>query len=88
VEQYGLEELAASAEAVAAGLARLAGEACGAVTLDALEGLVAGRGRELLRGVVQLALDAQAAGEVRLAVVTGRTGWCGGGPSPVIPGRW
>ena len=50
VEQYGLDELAASAEAVvpglgplAAGLARLAVEAGRAVTLDAMEVLVAGR---------------------------------------------
>ena len=50
VEQYGLDELAASAEAVvpglgplAAGLARLAGEAGRAVTLDAMEVLVAER---------------------------------------------
>jgi hypothetical protein len=81
VEQYGLDELAASAEAVvsglgplAAGLARLAGEAGRAVTLDALEGLVWERGRELLRGLVQLALDGQADGEVRLPQVTGIDG--------------
>jgi hypothetical protein len=81
VEQYGLDELAASAEAVvaglgplAAGLAGLAGEACQAVTLDAMEVLVAGRGRELLRGLVQLALDAQADREVRLPQVTGQDG--------------
>jgi hypothetical protein len=81
VEQYGLDELAASAEAVlaglgplAAGLARLAVEAGGAVTLEAMEVLVAGRGRELLRGVVQLGLDGQAAAEVRLAAVTGADG--------------
>jgi hypothetical protein len=81
VEQYGLDELAASAEAVlaglgplAAGLARLAGEACGAVTLDAMEVLVIGQGRELLRGLVQLALDAQAEREVRLPGVTGEDG--------------
>jgi hypothetical protein len=81
VEEYGLDELAASAEAVvsglgplAAGLARLAGEACQAVTLDAMEALVAGRGRELLRGLVQLGLDAQAGREVRLAQVTGQDG--------------
>ena len=61
VEQYGLDELAASAEAVvaglgplAAGLARLAVEAGRAVTLDAMEVLVIERGRELLRGLVQL----------------------------------
>ena len=81
MEQYGLDELAASAEAVlaglgplAAGLARLAGEAGGAVTLDAMEQLVAGRGRELLRGLVQLALDGQAEREVRVPQVTGTDG--------------
>ena len=81
MEEYGLDELAASAEAVlaglgplAAGLARLAGRACRAVTLDEMEGLVAGQGRELLRGLVQLALDGQAEREVRLAQVTGEDG--------------
>src|SRR5882757_1903912 len=81
MEQYGLDELAASAEAVvaglgplAAGLARLADQACRAVTLDAMEVLVAGQGRELLRGLVQLALDAQAEREVRLPQVTGEDG--------------
>jgi hypothetical protein len=81
VEEYGLDGLAASAESVlaglgplAAGLARLAGEASRAVTLDAMEVLVAGRGRELLRGVVQLGLDAQAEREVRLPQVTGEDG--------------
>ena len=81
VEQYGLDELAASAEAVvpglgplAAGLARLAVEAGRAVTLDAMEGLVLEQGRELQRGLVQLSLDAQAEREVRLAQVTGEDG--------------
>jgi hypothetical protein len=81
VEEYGLDELAASAEAVvaglgplAAGLGRLAVEAGRAVTLDAMEVLVAGRGRELLRGLVQLALDGQAAAEVRVPQVTGTDG--------------
>ena len=81
VEQYGLDALAASAEAVVpglgplvAGLARLAGEACRAVTLDAMEVLVTGQGRELLRGLVQLALDGQAEREVRLPQVTGTDG--------------
>ena len=81
MEEYGLDELAASAEAVlaglgplAAGLARLAGEAGRAVTLDAMEVLVIGQGRELLRGLVQLALDAQASAEVRLPQVTGADG--------------
>src|SRR6266487_2369949 len=54
VEQYGLDDLAASGEAVLAGLGPLvAGLAGQAVTLDAMEVLVAGRGRELLRGLVQ-----------------------------------
>jgi hypothetical protein len=81
VEQYGLDELAASAEAVvsglgplAAGLGRLAGEAGRAVTLEAMEQLVWEQGRELLRGLIQLSLDAQAAGEVRLPQVTGEDG--------------
>jgi hypothetical protein len=81
VEEYGLDELAARADAVlaglgplAAGLARLAIEAGRAVTLDAMELLVNERGRELLRGVVQVSLDAQAAGEVRVPQVTGADG--------------
>jgi hypothetical protein len=81
VEEYGLDELAASAEAVvaglgplAAGLARLAAGAGRAVTLDAMEALVVEQGRELLRGLVQLALDGQAEREVRLAQVTGQDG--------------
>jgi hypothetical protein len=57
-----------------AGLARLAIEAGQAVTLDAMEGLVAGRGRELLRGLVQLSLDAQAERDVRVPQVTGTDG--------------
>ena len=59
---------------LAAGLARLAVEAGQAVTLDAMEVLVVERGRELLRGVVQLSLDAQAEREVRLPQVTGADG--------------
>ena len=81
MEEYGLDGLAASAEAVlaglgplAAGLARLAVEAGGAVTLDAMELLVIERGRELLCGLVQLALDGQAGRERRLAEVTGADG--------------
>ena len=81
MEEYGLGGLAASAEAVVPGLgplavqlARLAGEAGRAVTLDAMELLVLERGRELLCGLVQLALDAQAGREVRLAQVTGADG--------------
>jgi hypothetical protein len=81
MEQYGLDELAASADAVVAGLgplvaglARLAAEAGRAVTLEAMELLVAGRGRELLCGVLQLGVDAQAGSEVRLARVAGADG--------------
>src|SRR2546429_2159441 len=81
MEQYGLDVLAASADAVvpglgplAAGLARLADQAGRAVTLDAMEVLVTGQGRELLRGLVQLSLDAQAEREVRLPRVTGTDG--------------
>jgi hypothetical protein len=81
VEEYGLDGLAASGEAVlaglgplVAGLARLAGRACGAVTLDEMELLVTEGGRELLCGVVQLGLDRQAAAEVRLAGVSGADG--------------
>lgn len=81
MEEYGLDVLAASAEAVVAGLGplavRLAGlavEAGRAVTLDAMEVLVTGQGRELLLGLVQLALDAQAEREVRLPQVTGSDG--------------
>jgi hypothetical protein len=59
---------------LAAGLARLAAEASRAVTLDAMEVLVIGRGRELLCGLVQLSLDGQADAEVRLAEVTGADG--------------
>jgi hypothetical protein len=81
VEEYGLDGLAASGEAVlaglgplAAGLGRLAVEAGRAVTLDAMEGLVWERGLELLCGVVQLGLDGQAEREVRLPQVTGADG--------------
>src|SRR5450755_3808949 len=74
VEEYGLDELAASAESVLAGLGRLAGEAGGAVTLDAMEVLVSEQGRELLRGVLQLSLDGQAGREVPLARVAGADG--------------
>jgi hypothetical protein len=81
VEEYGLDELAASAEAVMAGLGPLAvavaGLAAGArraVTLDAMERGVTEEGRKLLCGVVQLALDGQAAAEVRVPQVTGADG--------------
>lgn len=70
MEGYGLDELAASAEGVmaglgplAAGLAGLAVQAAGETELDAMETLVGERGREILRGVLQLALDRQAEAE-------------------------
>jgi hypothetical protein len=81
VEEYGLDELAASAEAVMAGLGPLAVELAGlalaavrAVTLDAMETRVVDLGRKLLLGVAQLGLDVQADAEVRLAEVTGADG--------------
>ena len=62
MEQYGLDELAATADAVVAGLgplvvqlARLAVAAGQVVTLDAMEVLVIERGREILRGLPSLA---------------------------------
>ena len=81
MEQYGLDALAASAESVvaglgplAAGLARLASEAIRAGTLEEMELLVIEQGQKLLCGVIQLGVDAQAAGEVRLPQVTGSDG--------------
>ena len=74
MEEYGLDALAASAESLVAGFAGLVAEAGRARTLDAMELLVTGRGRELLRGVIQHGLDAQAAAEVRLPRVTGADG--------------
>jgi hypothetical protein len=52
----------------------LALEAGRAVTLEAMEGRVIEDGRELLRGVVQLSVDAQAEREIRLPEVTGADG--------------
>ena len=53
-----------------------------------MEVLVAERGRELLRGVVQLGLDAQAAAEVRLPQVTGADGVRRARAGAVMPARW
>jgi hypothetical protein len=81
VEGYGLDVLAASADAVVPGLgrltvmlARLAVEAGRAVTLEDMELLASEQGREILRGVLQLSLDRQALAEVRLAEVAGAGG--------------
>jgi len=83
VEEYGLDGLAASADAVLAGLgplvarlAELAVAACQAVTLAGMESVVTEGGREVLRGVLQLSLDRQADAEPRLAQVTGADGVC------------
>ena len=89
MEEYGLGGLAASADAVLAGLgplavvlARLAGEAERQVTLDSMEALVMVQGRELLRQVVQRGLDVQAAAEVRAAGVRGADGMVRGRAEP------
>jgi pyruvate/2-oxoacid:ferredoxin oxidoreductase beta subunit len=81
VEEYGLDELTASADRLVPGLgplvrrlAVLAGDLGGAVTLKAMEQLAVARGRELICAVLQHGLDAQAGAEVRLAVVTGADG--------------
>jgi hypothetical protein len=81
VEEYGLDALAASADAVVPGLgplavmlARLAVGAGQAVTLEDMELLASEQGREILRGVLQLSLDRQALAEVRLAEVAGADG--------------
>jgi hypothetical protein len=81
VEAYAVRELAASAEALGAGLGvlvaelvSLAGELAGpglaSGSFDEMEQRVSVRGRELLRMVLQHAMDAQASGERRLAGVT------------------
>jgi hypothetical protein len=79
VEGYAVAELAARADAVAAGLGgpvgelvALAGELAGAgaaqLSFDEIEQQVMVRGRELLRMVTQYVLDARAAAEPRAAV--------------------
>jgi hypothetical protein len=95
VEEYGLDVLAASADAVvaglgplAAGLARLAVAAGRAVTLGDMEVLASEQGREILRGVLQLGLDGQARAEVRLGGWGARMGWRGLARSVVIAGWW
>jgi hypothetical protein len=81
VEAYVVQEVAARAEALGTGLGALVGELLGLVgelagprvpagSFDEIEQLVIVRGRELLRMVMQHAMDAQAAGERRLAGVT------------------
>ena len=82
MEQYGLDGLAATADVVLPGSgplvvdgsSRLLAELSGAVVLDELEQAAVARGRELTRRVMQHALDAQAAAELRLAAVTGADG--------------
>jgi hypothetical protein len=85
VEEYVLDAVRASVERVVPGLGPLAGmlavladELAGpgraVMTLGAMELLVTVRGRELLRAVLQHALDVQADAEVRLPEVTGADG--------------
>ncbi|HEX5295422.1 MAG TPA: hypothetical protein VFW50_00310 [Streptosporangiaceae bacterium] len=95
MEGYGLEELAASAEAVlaglgplAAGLARLAADAGGAVTLDAMETLLTERGRELLRGWSSSGWMPRRMRRCGGRGWPARTGCGGAGRRPVMPVRW
>ena len=85
VEAYAVEDLAARAEAVGAGLGvlvaelvSLAGEVAGpglaAGSFDEIEQRVCMRGRELLRMVMQHAMDVQAAAERRLPGVIDAAG--------------
>jgi hypothetical protein len=85
VEGYAVAELAASAEALVPGLgvlvaglaglvSSLTGPQAGGMSFDEAEQQVRVRGRELLRMVEQLAMDDRAAGERRLARVTGADG--------------
>ncbi len=85
VEEYAVAELAASADVVAPGLGALVGELAGLaagvtgpqaapMSFDELEQQVMVRGRELLRLVLQHAVDARAAAEPRLARADGADG--------------
>jgi len=84
MEEYAARELAARADAVAAGLGgpvgelvalagELTGPAAGQLSFDEIEQQVMARGRELLRMVTQYVMDARAAAEPR-AEVTGADG--------------
>ena len=77
----GLAELAAAGKAVAPGpgplvvrFAVMYDGAAGAVLLDDMEGLAVEESRKIGRGALQLAMDEQAVGEVRLPGVTGADG--------------
>ena len=85
MEQYGLDELAASADAVVPGLGVLAAGLAGLVTgligpgaaglsFDDVEQQVMTQGRELLAKVIQHVMDAQAAAEPRLPAVADAAG--------------
>ena len=85
MEGYAVEELAAMAEALQAGLgalvgrlAELAGELTGegfaAASFDQIEQRARVQGRELLRMTIQHVLDVQAAAEPRLADVADAAG--------------
>jgi hypothetical protein len=83
MEGYAWAELVASGDAVLPGFGAVAGMLAelvcglagrGAGTLAEIEDRFAADGREVLRAGVQLVLDARAAGEKRLAAVTGADG--------------
>jgi hypothetical protein len=85
VEEYAVAELAARADAVAAGLGgpvgelvALAGELTGPgaaqLSFEEIEQQVIARGREILRMTVQHVMDARAAAEPRRAEVAGADG--------------
>ena len=85
MEGYAVAELAARADAVAAGLGvpvgelvalagGLAGPDAAQMSFDEVEQQVMVRGREVLRKILQHVMDARAARERRLAQVTGTDG--------------
>src|SRR5712664_1196132 len=85
MEQYGLDELAASADAVVPGLgvlvaglaglvAGLTGAGAAGLSFGEVEQRVMTQGRELLQKVVQHVMDAQAAAEPRLLAVADAAG--------------
>ena len=85
MEGYAVAELAARADAMAAGLGGLVGElvalageltgpAAAQLSFDEIEQQVIARGREVLRMTVQYVMDARAAAEPRRAEVAGADG--------------
>jgi hypothetical protein len=93
VDEYELEALAASAEAVVPGLgplavmlARLADTASGPQSLDVMVAGVVAEARELLRGVVQLGVDGLARPEVRGMTGSDGAADAGGGGTGAVGG--